>query len=210
MGFHQNSWDDFFEDTSTESKWTQGDWNEFLQYFLDECPNYNFEEVITKFVKDGLNINNMFEDIFKALIAYPRFADEFLGDFEFFKDQITQLDGFKFFNVDIDLEIQENAPHYCFEDYVWGCGFAAKLISMFWDKLSDEFRESLFEHTEILDVEDILSEHKCKFKYWWEHKGCVKLPSLIESMYWKHLKLCVPQLYEKVSEDEEIMEISCF
>jgi hypothetical protein len=184
------TWNEFLEDTLPESRWSQEDWEDFVEFFLEEGngnDGFDFRKIITKFVEDGINIDNMFEDVIKILIEHARYAHEFLDDFEFFKNQVMQLDGFKFF----DISFIQKHTQMCFEDYLRGCEFAAKLISMFWDKLSAEFCESLQKNTENSDISNIEDDD------WWEYEDGYETedPSLILLMFWKHLKFCVPQLH---------------
>jgi hypothetical protein len=181
------TWNEFLDDTLPESRWAQEDWKDFIEFLQEEGNGYDFRKIITKFVEDGNNINNMFEDVLKFLIEHARYAHEFLEDFEFFKNQVTQLDGFKFF----DISFIQKYTQMCFEDYVRGCEFAAKVISMFWDKLSTEFRESLQKNTESFDISNVEDDD------WWEYEDDYETedPPLILLMFLKHLKFCVSELH---------------
>lgn len=171
----KNKWTSFFNETDNETKWNEMDWDAFLSGFLytgvpfgtedsrDDfqryAPKYSLRDVITKFVKDGMNINDLFSDIFRYFIDFQRvenddfFEELFFDDLIYFKDQLTKVNTNKFFNIaKISKDIDEFNRYM--EWNVRNCEFAARLLDVFWEKLYPEFHCELYKKTEKINISE--------------------------------------------------------
>jgi hypothetical protein len=239
--FGEQFWSEFF--SKTEPKWKKKDWNAFVfgflfdnrgferrghfehqgrsqmkKQFLDNTPSYNFRHVIMKFIDDGLNINDMFADVFRALIEYPRFQypkfaeDLFVEDLAFFKDKLTVVDGSRFFYfvTKKTFSFFQTETVDSFKHHAESCEFAAKLLEIFWEKLSPQFRKELREKTKDFDVSHVENQNDV----WWfcdcDDDDCEEDEDEDVDAYWIHTKFCVPQLREDEFEvpESSVVDIS--